>query len=226
MSRIRLIAAATVLLAAVALVSGCSGSSTSADSQGASEQAASTAANDSSGHIGAYKVTGPTRVVVNTDRGTFTLELYPDKAPNTVSSFLELVSSGFYDGIRVHRVVPGFVMQLGDPQTKSLSAEQVNEVIARQQTGPLPDDPPIGAGGPGWTMKAEINDLAHDRGVVAMARSQAMDSAGSQIYVTLAPAHDLDGQYTVFGKVVSGMDVVDKLKVGDLVKSAKIVSGK
>jgi peptidyl-prolyl cis-trans isomerase B (cyclophilin B) len=227
MSRIRIIAASAALLLTVGLLGGCAGSSSSTGTPAgdAGAQAPKAATGDTAGHVGTYKVAGTERVVVSTDRGAFTLELNAAKAPNTVSSFLELVASGFYDGIRVHRVVPGFVMQLGDPQTKGLSARQVQDVIARQQSGPLASDPPIGAGGPGWTMKAEISDLVHDRGVIAMARSQAMDSAGSQIYITLAPAHDLDGQYTVFGRVLSGMDVVDKLQVGDLIKSAKIVTG-
>jgi peptidyl-prolyl cis-trans isomerase B (cyclophilin B) len=106
-----------------------------------------------------------------------------------------------------HRVESGFVVQGGDPLSRTLE----------------PGDPRIGTGDPGYTIKAEFNTQKHVRGVVTMARAQRPDSAGSQFYITLAPAHFLDGQYTVFGKVVAGMDVVDKIRPGDRMKSVKIV---
>lgn len=229
MTRNRIIALASILALCVALLAGC-GAPTTSDvppvPEGTASQPASEAAPAATElHTGTYKVTGSETVVVTTNKGVFTIGLDRDKAPNTVSSFLELVGSKFYDGIRVHRVEAGFVMQVGDPQTKGLTAKQVVDMIGRQKIGPLPSDPQLGAGGPGWMMKAEFNDVAHERGVVAMARSQAEDSAGSQFYVTLAPAKSLDGQYTVFGRVVKGMEVVDKLAVGDVITSAKIVTG-
>ena len=126
------------------------------------------------------------------------VEFYPEDAPKTVENFVTLAKKGFYDGLVFHRVVPDFVVQGGDPKGN-------------------------GTGGPGYTIKAEFNKQKHVRGVVAMARTQAPNSAGSQFYITLAPAHFLDGQYTVFGRVTSGMEVVDKIRVGDKMKSVKIL---
>jgi peptidyl-prolyl cis-trans isomerase B (cyclophilin B) len=125
----------------------------------------------------------------------------------------------------VHRVVPGFVAQMGDPLTKGLTAKSVAAIVARAEAGaPKAGDRAIGTGGPGWTIPFEPNDLLHDLGAVAMGRTQDPNSAGSQFYVTLAPAHQLDGQYAVFGSVVSGMDVVDKLAVGDLITSITLAN--
>ncbi len=129
-----------------------------------------------------------------------TIEFFPDDAPKTVENFVTLAKKGFYDGLVFHRVEPGFVVQGGDPKGD-------------------------GTGGPGYKVKAEFNKQPHVRGVVAMARSNDPDSAGSQFYITLAPANFLDGKYTVFGKVTSGMDVVDKIKKGDKMKSVQIVEG-
>lgn len=229
MSRLRVTAALAALTLAAGLLAGCSSSAapsqpTPADynpSQAVPEPAAPAP------HTGTYKVAGGERAVFTTDKGTFEIALRPDKAPNTVSSFLELVASGYYDGVRVHRVEPGFVMQVGDPLTKGLSGSQVAEIVARAAAKkPAADDPPLGSGGPGWTMKAEFNDIKHARGVVAMARTTDPDSAGSQFYVAFGPAEFLDGQYTVFGTVVKGMDVVDKLAVGDAILTATVAGGK
>ena len=129
--------------------------------------------------------------------GEIKFDFFPEDAPKTVENFVTLASKGFYDGLTFHRVEPGFVVQGGDPQGN-------------------------GMGGPGYKIKAEFNKQKHVRGVLAMARTQAPNSAGSQFYITLAPAHFLDGQYTVFGRVTSGMEVVDKIKVGDKMKSVKI----
>jgi peptidylprolyl isomerase/peptidyl-prolyl cis-trans isomerase B (cyclophilin B) len=115
-----------------------------------------------------------------------------------VENFVTLAKKGFYDGLAFHRVVPGFVAQGGDPKGD-------------------------GTGGPGYKVKAEFNKQKHLRGSVAMARSAAPDSAGSQFYITFGPQPSLDGQYTVFGRVVSGMEHVDKIKVGDKMKSVKIM---
>lgn len=122
---------------------------------------------------------------------TFKAELYPDKAPNTVNNFVFLVKKGYYDGIIFHRIIAGFMIQGGDP------------------TG-------TGTGGPGYHIKGEFasngfktNDIAHERGVLSMARAQHPDSAGSQFFVMHADADYLDGQYAGFGKVIEGMDTVD-----------------
>ena len=126
------------------------------------------------------------------------IDFYPDDAPKTVENFVTLAKKGFYDGLTFHRVEPKFVVQGGDPKGN-------------------------GTGGPGYQIKAEFNKNQHVRGAVAMARSNDPDSAGSQFYITLAPAHFLDGKYTVFGKVVSGMNIVDNVKKGDKMKSVKIM---
>ncbi|GHU95960.1 hypothetical protein FACS1894208_09740 [Clostridia bacterium] len=128
------------------------------------------------------------------DGGVFVAELYPEVAPNTVNNFISLVKKGFYDGLIFHRVIPGFMIQGGDPEG-------------------------TGMGGPGYGIKGEFysngfkqNKLAHTRGVLSMARSSAPDSAGSQFFVMVDTATHLDGDYAAFGKVVSGMDVVDRIK--------------
>ena len=124
--------------------------------------------------------------------GIMKAELYPEVAPNTVNNFISLVKKGFYNGLIFHRVIPGFMIQGGDPQG-------------------------IGIGGPGYSIKGEFaqnrfqNDLAHDRGVLSMARSMRPDSAGSQFFIMVEKAPHLDGAYAAFGKVVSGMDVVDEI---------------
>jgi len=130
--------------------------------------------------------------------GEIKFDFFPEDAPKTVENFVTLAKKSFYDGLTFHRVEPGFVVQGGDPQGN-------------------------GMGGPGYKIKAEFNKQKHVRGAVAMARSNDPDSAGSQFYIVLAPANSLDGKYTVFGIVTSGMDVVDKVRVGDKMKSVKIV---
>jgi peptidylprolyl isomerase/peptidyl-prolyl cis-trans isomerase B (cyclophilin B) len=139
----------------------------------------------------------PTAVITMDKGGEIRIELFPEDAPKTVESFIALSKKGFYDGLTFHRIVPGFVAQGGDPKGD-------------------------GTGGPGYTLKAEFNKRKHLRGTVAMARSQSPDSAGSQFYICFAPAPHLDSNYTIFGQVTSGMDVVDRLKVGDKMKSVKI----
>ena len=138
-----------------------------------------------------------TAVITMEKGGEINIEFFPEDAPKTVENFVTLAKKGFYDGVTFHRVEPNFVVQGGDPKGN-------------------------GTGGPGYTIKDEFNKQKHVRGVLAMARTQAPNSAGSQFYITLAPAHFLDGQYTVFGRVTSGMEVVDKIKVGDKMKSVKI----
>src|SRR5438132_1638314 len=148
----------------------------------------------------------PRAVITLAKGGEIVLEFFPQDAPRHVQNFLALAKKGFYDGQRVHRVEPGFVVQFGDPQTKTL---------------PLDDDR-VGGGGPGYTLKAEFNSRKFVRGSLAMARSQHPDSAGSQFYITYGPQPHLDNSYTVFGKVTSGMEHVDRIRQGDKMTSVTI----
>ena len=132
--------------------------------------------------------------IISSNLGDIKLEFYPEHAPKTVENFRELANRGFYDGLIFHRIVPNFVIQGGDPNTRDLS-----------------DRTRWGTGGPGWNMKAEFNKNKHSRGTLSMARSQDPDSAGSQFFIVLKDSNFLDGQYTVFGRVISGMDIVDKI---------------
>ena len=135
----------------------------------------------------------PKVTITMEDGGKMVLELYPDKAPNTVNNFLSLAAAGFYDGLTFHRIISGFMIQGGDPVGN-------------------------GTGGPGYTIKGEFsmngyksNDLKHARGVISMARSMSPNSAGSQFFIMHANASHLDGQYAAFGWVTSGIDIVDKI---------------
>jgi peptidyl-prolyl cis-trans isomerase B (cyclophilin B) len=134
-----------------------------------------------------------TTATVETKFGEITLKFFPEVAPNHVKSFIDLANDGFYDGTTFHRIVPGFVIQGGDPNTKS------------------DDRSRHGMGGPGFTLKAEFSKLPHKRGSLSMARAGHPDSAGSQFFICVADAPFLDGEYTIFGEVVEGMDVVDKI---------------
>jgi peptidyl-prolyl cis-trans isomerase B (cyclophilin B) len=134
-----------------------------------------------------------TRAVIETRLGNIELKFFPDVAPNHVNNFIELARKGFYDGTTFHRVIPGFMIQGGDPNSRDHDKSR------------------HGLGGPGYTVKAEFNSRPHKRGTLSMARAAAPDSAGSQFFICVADAPFLDRQYTVFGEVVSGMDVVDKI---------------
>lgn len=125
--------------------------------------------------------------------GDIVLKFFSDVAPGHVTNFIKLSKEGFYDGTTFHRVIPGFMIQGGDPNSKN------------------PDRSSHGMGGPGYKVKAEFNSTPHKRGIVSMARSNDPDSAGSQFFICVADANFLDWQYTVFGEVVSGMDVADKI---------------
>ena len=141
---------------------------------------------------GRYTMTNPVVTITMTNGDVMKAELYPEIAPNTVNNFISLVQKGFYDGLIFHRVISGFMIQGGDPQG-------------------------TGMGGPGYSIKGEFamngvrNDLKHTRGVRSMARSMMPNSAGSQFFIMHANAPHLDGQYAAFGKVVEGLDVVDKI---------------
>ncbi len=134
-----------------------------------------------------------TQAVIETKFGNITLKFFPDAAPGHVKNFIDLAKKGFYDGTTFHRVIPGFMIQGGDPNSKS------------------PDKSKHGMGGPGYTIKAEFNTRPHKRGTLSMARAGHPDSAGSQFFICVKDSPFLDRQYTVFGEVVSGMDVVDKI---------------
>ncbi len=134
-----------------------------------------------------------TRAIIETKFGNIELKFFPDVAPNHVNNFIELAKKGFYDGTTFHRVIPGFMIQGGDPNSKN----------ANKATH--------GTGGPGYTVKAEFSDKPHKRGTLSMARAADPNSAGSQFFICVADAPFLNKQYTVFGEVVSGMDAVDKI---------------
>jgi len=134
-----------------------------------------------------------TKAVIETKFGNIELKFFPEVAPNHVNNFIELAKKGFYDGTTFHRVIPGFMIQGGDPNSKN------------------PDKSKHGMGGPGYTIKAEFNDKPHKRGTLSMARAANPDSAGSQFFICVADAPFLNRQYTVFGEVVSGMEVADKI---------------
>ena len=136
-------------------------------------------------------------VTMVTSKGTIKLRLFPDVAPQHVNSFVFLRREGFYDGLTFHRYEPGFVIQGGDPVGN-------------------------GTGGPGYNLPAEFSERPHNPGTLAMARSSNPNSGGSQFYITLANANFLDRQYTVFGEVTDGMDVVQKIRKGDTIQSVTV----
>ena len=131
--------------------------------------------------------------VIETKFGKIEIQFFEDKAPGHVKNFKDLANKGFYDGTIFHRVIPGFMIQGGDPNTKG------------------DDRSTHGIGGPGYSIKAEFNDTPHKRGTLSMARSQDPDSAGSQFFVVVKDSGFLDGQYTAFGKVLTGMTVADQI---------------
>lgn len=140
------------------------------------------------------------QVLLKTNKGEILLELYEDEAPNTVANFVSLVEKKFYDGLKFHRVIPGFMAQGGDPEGR-------------------------GSGGPGYAIKCECyrkDHRDHDRGVISMAHA-GRDTGGSQFFITFDKTPHLDGKHTVFGKVVKGMEAVDKLKQGDVIEKATVV---
>ena len=139
-------------------------------------------------------LTTQVKAVLKTSHGSLTIRFYPHKAPQTVSRITTLIKEKFYDGITFHRVVPNFVVQGGDPSG-------------------------TGAGGSGQTIPAEFNDIPHVKGTVAMARKQTPNSADSQFYIALSRLQHLDGQYTVFGHVTEGIDIIDKIRKGDKIIS-------
>ena len=145
---------------------------------------------------------------METEKGTMTIELFDDDAPNTVANFVKLAKSGFYDGLRFHRVIPNFVIQGGCPFSRDMK------------------DRRVGTGGPGWTIKCELDGKKqrHDRGILSMAHA-GRDTGGSQFFIchNRENTQHLDGVHTCFGKVVEGLDVIDMIRPGDLIDSIVIV---
>ncbi len=134
------------------------------------------------------------RAIIETKFGEIEIEFLADKAPGHVANFLKLSRAGFYDGTTFHRVIPGFMIQGGDPNTKDAAARERH-----------------GTGGPGYNIKAEFNDTPHKRGVLSMARSSDPDSAGCQFFICVADSGFLDKQYTAFGRVVKGIEAADQI---------------
>ena len=132
--------------------------------------------------------------VLETSQGTIEIKFFSDKAPGHVENFQKLAKEGFYNGTTFHRVIPGFMIQGGDPNSKDSDQRHLH-----------------GTGGPGYTINAEFNDTRHTRGILSMARSQDPNSAGSQFFIVVKDSLFLDQNYTAFGEVISGMDVADTI---------------
>ena len=146
--------------------------------------------------------------IINTSKGVMKAELYAKEVPNTVANFVKLAKSGFYNGLRFHRVIPDFVIQGGCPFSRNLG------------------DPRVGTGGPGWQIKCETNaeKQYHDRGVLSMAHA-GKDTGGSQFFIchNRMNTQHLDGVHTCFGRVTEGLDVIDQIRAGDLIERIDIV---
>ena len=166
-----------------------------------------------------YTVAGDEVAVFDTSKGVIRVALDGLGAPVHVANFCELASSGFYDGLKFHRYVPGFVIQGGCPNTRDMTPEQV----ARGEAGPHGRP---GTGGPGYRTRQEYATNprnSHDDAALAMARSADPDSAGSQFYFCLGPQHGLDSGYTVFGQTLEGLEVISQLRAGDEIVHVDIV---
>ena len=164
----------------------------------------------------AYQPTGEEIAVIKTSKGTIRVQLAGKDAPIHVGNFVELAQKGFYDNLKFHRYVPGFVIQGGCPNTRDLTPEQVIKEGSRRGCG---------MGNPGYSIHEEYTtnpNNSHEDGALAMARSANPDSAGSQFYLCLGPQHNLDSGYTVFGQTIEGKDVIGELRVGDVIETIEI----
>lgn len=198
MKKVRRMSMLLFVLMMIFTTFGCGAQSNNTTSQGSNNTSQSTANStakqtpNTTTPPGTSAKNNPVVTITMADGGQIKAELYPAVAPNTVKNFISLVKKGFYNGLTFHRVIPGFMIQGGDPNG-------------------------TGTGGPGYTIKGEFtnngfkNDLKHERGILSMARTEAPDSAGSQFFIMVASAPSLDNDYAAFGKVTSGMDVVDKI---------------
>ncbi len=139
------------------------------------------------------------KAIIETDKGDIVLELFEKDAPNTVANFEKLINKGFYNGLTFHRVIPDFMIQGGCPKGN-------------------------GTGGPGYKIKCEINSRKHTKGALSMAHA-GKDTGGSQFFITHSPQPHLDGVHTVFGQVIEGMDVVNKIKQGDVMRKVRVIEG-
>lgn len=165
-----------------------------------------------------YVPNGNEIAVITTSKGVIRVQLAGNDAPIHVGNFVELAQKGFYDNLKFHRYVEDFVIQGGCPNTRPLDSAQVAEAAGNPFAG-------LGTGGPGYTIKEEFTtnpNNSHEDGALAMARSQHPDSAGSQFYFCLGAQHFLDSNYTVFGQTIEGMDVIEQLRVGDVIESIVI----
>ena len=163
-----------------------------------------------------YKPTGDEIAVLHTSKGDIRVQLAGKDAPIHVGNFVELARKGFYDNLKFHRYVPGFVLQGGCPTTRELTPEQVIKEGSRRGCG---------TGNPGYSIKEEFTTNPHNEhndGTLAMARSSAPNSAGSQFYFCLGAQPMLDSGYTVFGQTLEGLDVIGSLRVGDVIESVEI----
>ena len=163
-----------------------------------------------------YKPTGDEIAVLHTSKGDIRVQLAGKDAPIHVGNFVELARKGFYDNLKFHRYVPGFVIQGGCPTTRELTPEQVIKEGSRRGCG---------TGNPGYSIKEEFTTNPHNEhndGTLAMARSSAPNSAGSQFYFCLGAQPMLDSGYTVFGQALEGLDVIGSLRVGDVIESVEI----
>lgn len=165
-----------------------------------------------------YAVVGDEVARVATSKGEIVVKLDGTGAPIHVANFCELAEAGFYDGLKFHRYVPGFVIQGGCPNTRDMAPEDVAAGRSGRSGRP-------GTGGPGYRIREEFSSNprnSHEDGALAMARSQDPNSAGSQFYFCLGPQHMLDSGYTVFGQTVEGFDVIGSLRAGDVIESIRI----
>ncbi|MCW3095858.1 MAG: Peptidyl-prolyl cis-trans isomerase (rotamase)-cyclophilin family [Chthonomonadaceae bacterium] len=163
----------------------------------------------------------PQLTMVIAKRGTIVIELYPNAAPKTVAHIVKLVDRKFYDGLLFHRVIKEFVAQTGDPKSKSIDGAKLRGLSDIQVAQKFA----LGNGGSGKTVPLEPK-LAHERGTVGLARSADIDSGDSQFFFNLKANHNLDSAYCVFGKVIKGLDVMDKIELGDRLTSLRVTAGK
>lgn len=227
-TRVLLVLVLVLTVAAGGIMSGCGGEGDgqqTTEQQGTpapAEEQTSTASptEETPMYTPEYKPNGKEKAVLTTSKGEITVELYGSDAPIHVGSFVELAEKGFYEGTKFHRYVADFVIQGGDPATKDATSDEV----AGADGDPYS---PFGKSGPGYQIRGEFDPAAnpnrHVEGALGMARSQSPDSAGSQFYFALAPLPQLDGGYTVFGKVTKGLDVVKSLRAGDVLEKVEIV---
>lgn len=163
----------------------------------------------------------PQLTMVIAKRGAIVIELFPNAAPKTVTHIIDLVNRKFYDGLLFHRVIPEFVAQTGDPKSKHIDGAKLHglsDILVAQKFG-------LGAGGSGKKVPLEPK-LPHERGTLGLARSQDIDSGDSQFFFNLKANHNLDAAYCVFGKVIKGIEVMDKIQLGDQITSFRVSRGK